>query len=95
MLSISYDEVSVFARENYLTSAVRAATENPARAIGVFETRGSLDPGKIADIVLLDADLRVRRQIWKETEVCGMVKFIANQMNRLPGGNSVLRADFG
>ena len=46
-----------------LASAVRAATENPARAIGVFETRGSLDPGKIADIVLLDADLRVRHVI--------------------------------
>ena len=42
-----------------LEVAVRAATENPARAIGVFDERGSLDAGKIADVVLLDADLNV------------------------------------
>lgn len=38
---------------------MRAATENPARAIGVFDERGSLDAGKVADVVLLNADLNV------------------------------------
>lgn len=42
-----------------IEAAVRAATENPARALGVFEERGSLDAGKIADIVLLDSSLNV------------------------------------
>ncbi len=42
-----------------LEAAVRAATENPARAVGVFDERGSLDAGKIADVVLLDANLDV------------------------------------
>ena len=42
-----------------LEAAVRAATENPARAIGVFDERGSLDAGKVADVVLLNADLNV------------------------------------
>lgn len=42
-----------------LEVAVRAATENPARAIGLFDERGSLDAGKVADVVLLNADLNV------------------------------------
>ncbi len=43
-----------------IEAAVRAATENPACALGVFDERGSLDAGKIADIVLLDADLNIK-----------------------------------
>ncbi len=31
-------------------------TENPARAVGVFDRKGSIDDGKDADIVLLDND---------------------------------------
>ena len=42
-----------------LESAVRAATENPARALGVFDERGSIAPGKTADLVVLDTDLNV------------------------------------
>ena len=37
-----------------LEMAVRAATINPARAIGVDSDRGSLEAGKVADLVLLD-----------------------------------------
>ncbi|MHB1651013.1 MAG: amidohydrolase family protein [Desulfitobacteriaceae bacterium] len=40
--------------------ALRMASENPARAIGVFEKKGSLSPGKDADIVVLENDLSVR-----------------------------------
>lgn len=37
-----------------LEDALRAASVNPARAIGVDGERGSLEPGKAADAVLLD-----------------------------------------
>lgn len=37
-----------------LPAAVRAATVNPARAIGIDGRRGSIEPGKLADAVLLD-----------------------------------------
>lgn len=40
-------------------AAVRCATENPARAIGVFDSCGSISVGKRADLVRLDSDLRV------------------------------------
>lgn len=44
-------------------SAVRAATENPARALGIFDEYGSIMPGKIADAVILNEDLTVRNVI--------------------------------
>ncbi len=34
-------------------------TENPAKVIGVFDRKGSIEDGKDADIVILDADLKV------------------------------------
>lgn len=34
-------------------------TENPARLIGVFDRKGSIAPGKDADLVLLDGENRV------------------------------------
>lgn len=52
-----------------LESAVKAATINPARAIGVAGERGSLDPGKVADAVVLDADLQVRHVILRGEEL--------------------------
>jgi N-acetylglucosamine-6-phosphate deacetylase len=46
-----------------LAQAVRMATENPARSIGIFDRKGSLEAGKDADIVVLDDDLSVRMTI--------------------------------
>lgn len=46
-----------------LADAVRAATSTPARAISVDHERGSLDAGKIADIVILDENLNVKQVI--------------------------------
>lgn len=46
-----------------LGEAVRALTATPARAIGVDDRFGHLSVGHIADAVLLDADLQVRR-VW-------------------------------
>lgn len=43
-----------------LESAVKCATMNPAKAIGIYDTYGSLTPGKQADVVLLDEDLEIR-----------------------------------
>ena len=36
--------------------ALRAATLNPAKFLGLDKTLGSVEQGKIADLVLLDAD---------------------------------------
>ncbi len=41
--------------------AVRCATENPARAIGLDRDRGRIAPGFRADLLLLDRSMRVRR----------------------------------
>ena len=37
--------------------AIRAATYNPARQIGVLSEVGSIADGKVADFVLCDAEL--------------------------------------
>ena len=43
-----------------LESAVKCATVNPAKAIGIYKQYGSLTPGKQADIVILDKELDIR-----------------------------------
>lgn len=43
-----------------LETAVACATMNPAREIGIYDTCGSITPGKDADLVLLDKDLQVK-----------------------------------
>ena len=46
-----------------LASAVKAATANPARALGVADERGAIKPGYIADAVVLNPDLTVRQVV--------------------------------
>ena len=46
-----------------LASAVKAATANPARAIGIDADRGTIEEGKIADAVVLDENLEVKHVI--------------------------------
>lgn len=48
-----------------LGTAVKCASVNPAKAVGIYDTRGSLQIGKIADAVLLDKDLTIRYIIQK------------------------------
>jgi N-acetylglucosamine-6-phosphate deacetylase len=46
-----------------LHEAVRMASLTPARIVGVADRKGSLEPGKDADLCILDADLRVTQTI--------------------------------
>ncbi len=43
-----------------LETAVRAATENPARSIGIEKDYGSIAPGRYANVVLMDREMNVR-----------------------------------
>lgn len=42
-----------------LGTAIKCATVNPAKSIGIYDTVGSLQEGKAADILLLDQELRI------------------------------------
>lgn len=42
-----------------LASAIKCATINPAKALGIAHQYGSLAPGKIADVVILDQNLEI------------------------------------
>lgn len=46
-----------------LESMVACATANPAKAIGIYDRYGSISAGKIANLVLLDHDLNIKRII--------------------------------
>lgn len=46
-----------------LEDAIRMASETPARIMGVYDRKGSLQKGKDADILVLDKDLNVRA-VW-------------------------------
>ena len=43
--------------------AIWAATRNPAKSIGIYDRVGSLTPGKEADVLLVDEDLKLCRVI--------------------------------
>lgn len=43
--------------------AVKMVTENPAKAAGVFDKKGSLDTGKDADIIVFDEKINVKKVI--------------------------------
>ena len=43
-----------------VTDAVAALSANPARLLGMYDRVGSLEPGKDADLVLLDADFALK-----------------------------------
>ena len=47
--------------------AIRAATENPARQLGVLARVGTIAPGKQADFVICDGELN-RKQVWLKGE---------------------------
>ncbi len=53
-----------------LESAVKCATINPAKAIGIDENYGSLTIGKQADIVILDKELNIKHIIKAGELIC-------------------------
>ncbi len=53
-----------------LGSAVKAATVNPAKAVGVYDRYGSLDAGKIANVILLDDTLTVQGIFLRGKRLC-------------------------
>ncbi len=55
-----------------LWKVVAAASLNPARAIGIADYKGSLEPGKDADIIITDGDFNV-----KTTIIGGEIKYEA------------------
>ena len=61
-----------------LEDAVRMASETPARLIGIADTKGTLEKGKDADIVILDNDANVRCVFTKGKEVEGTNTMIHN-----------------
>ena len=42
---------------------MRMITENPAKVMGFYDRKGSLEPGKDADIVIFDDSINVKRTI--------------------------------
>ena len=46
-----------------LHECVRMITENPARVMGIFDKKGSLQAGKDADIVIFDKDINIKKTI--------------------------------
>ena len=46
-----------------LSDAVRMVSETPARIMGVYDRKGSLQKGKDADIIVMDEDLKIRA-VW-------------------------------
>lgn len=48
-----------------LESAVKCASINPAKQLGIYDEYGSLETGKFADIVLLNSDLSINKVILK------------------------------
>ncbi len=46
-----------------LGTAVKCATINPAKSIGIYDEVGSISEGKAADILLIDEQLRLVRII--------------------------------
>ena len=49
--------------------ALVCATENPAKAVGLFDKVGSLDVGKQADMLLLDEKYEIRKVIARGNEI--------------------------
>ena len=66
-----YDCMKVAVREMNvpLESAVRAASENPARSIGIDADYGSLAAGRYGNVILADADLNIQAVVQKGTRI--------------------------
>ena len=57
-----------------LEAAVTAMTEAPARAIRMFDSIGSLDEGKCADLLVLDRELNLKAVFIDGELACGSLE---------------------
>jgi beta-aspartyl-dipeptidase (metallo-type) len=48
-----------------LEDSLKIVTANPAKRVGLFESKGSLEPGKDADLLILGSDLDIDSVIAK------------------------------
>ena len=48
-----------------LESAIKCAAVNSAKAVGIYDEYGSITTGKVANLILLDKDLRIKSVIFK------------------------------
>lgn len=53
-----------------IPDVVRMMTENPARVMGIAASKGSIQPGKDADIVIFDENINVKRTIIGGKIIC-------------------------
>lgn len=53
-----------------ILDAVRMMTENPARVMGIAASKGSIQPGKDADIVIFDENINVKQTIIEGKIIC-------------------------
>ncbi|WP_122119452.1 N-acetylglucosamine-6-phosphate deacetylase [Alistipes megaguti] len=53
-----------------IPDAVRMMTENPARVMGIAASKGSIQPGKDADIVIFDENINVKQTIIEGKIIC-------------------------
>lgn len=60
-----------------IETVLTMVSEAPARALGIFDRKGSLEAGKDADVVLLGRDLAVRQVL-----IAGKVEFTNNEATR-------------
>lgn len=61
--------VAVLEMDVPLTSAVKCAAVNPAKSIGVYDRAGSITPGKLANVLLLEKEDLATRHVILEGEV--------------------------
>lgn len=50
-----------------LESAVKCASANPAKAVGIYDQFGSISIGKAANLLVLDSDLNLKQVIYRGT----------------------------
>jgi len=52
-----------------LESAIKCCTVNPAKAIGIYDKRGSITVDKYADLILLDDELNIKKIILRGLQI--------------------------
>ena len=50
-------------------SAIKAATKNPAKSLGIYDEYGSIAPGKVANLLILNKDFTLKKVIYHGLEI--------------------------